>query len=136
MAKKLTKLLTLGVMVIMAFSTFALSGCGKEDLKLDEELKSRIEQDYLQQFGHEFYYSDFYGTYGESSVFFILGADLVMKDITISGVKFYGTSNWTILVWNNGNFYDLEEIDKIFELGILTQSNLKQIGRIHAKANK
>jgi len=130
------KLVYLGIAFIMLFSLAGLTACGKEDLKLDEELKSRIEQDYLKQFGHEFYYSEFYGTYGESSVFFVLGADLMIKDITISGVRFYGTSGWTILVWNSGNFYDLEEIDKIFESGILTQSNLKKIGRIHAKTNK
>ena len=130
--KMTKKNLILGLIIIMSFGLFV--GCGK-DLKLDAELKSRIEHDYLQQFGKEFY-GEFYGTYGESTVFFILGANLMMKDITISGVKFCGTSDWKILVWNDETFYDLEDIERIIELGILTQNNLKQIGRIHAKNNK
>ena len=104
------------------------------------ELESRIKADFLQEFGYELYFGDellnkFYGLYNGSAVFFIAGVDAAIKNATISGVSFRCNYSWTILVWKDGIFYDLEDIEVIFDVGILTQSDLEQIGVAHAEAN-
>lgn len=128
------KILIVGVVLIMCMGLFV--GCGNDVKPLSKEKEAQIKQDYLSEFGYEFYYTEFYGEYNGSAVFYTIGVDDVMKTVTLSGVKFSGNSGWTILVWNEGIFYNLEDIDRIFELNILTQRNLNQIGRIHAKYNK
>lgn len=134
MDKKLVKTIVIGALIIMSLGLF--TGCGDDVKSLSGKKEAQIKEDYLSEYGHELNYTEFYGEYNESAVFYMIGSDTVMKEVTISGVKFIGNSGWTILVWNDGSFYNLEDIDKIFELNILTQSNLKQIGRIHAKTNK
>ena len=103
--------------------------------KLSEELRDQIKADYLNEFGHEFCFDRFYGLYKGAAVFFIQGVQDWVKVVTISGIEFGHTNGWTILVWKDGVFYNLENIEPIFEAGILTQGDLEQIGIIHAQAN-
>ena len=112
----------------------------KTETELTEELKDRIKADYFKEFGHELFFGEellnkFYGLYNEAAVFFIVGAADWNKVVTISGVEFGYKNSWTILVWKDGVFYDLEEIETIFDAGVLTQKDLEKIGIIHAEAN-
>ena len=111
-----------------------------EEDEMTAELENRIKEDYLQEFGYELYFGDellnkFYGLYNGAAVFFIAGADAAEKTAIISGVAFSYNYGWTILVWKDGIFYDLEDIEVIFDAGILTQNDLEQIGAVHAEAN-
>jgi len=101
-----------------------------------EALKEQIRQDYLQEFGQEFWYSRFYGLFNGSAVFFITGEEPVISNTVVSGVEFNYNNSWTILVWQDGTFYNLvEDIDAILLGGVLTQEDIVQLGVLHAEAN-
>jgi hypothetical protein len=109
--------------------------------ELSKELESRIKADYLQKFGHELYFGEqllnkFYGLYNGAAIFFIAGDDAVLKTVTISDLEFSYSYGWTIMLWKDGVFYDLENIEIIFDAGVLTQSDLIKIAAIHANTNK
>ena len=130
------KLISVGTLMLVILMGVLMSGCGEN--KLSAELEARIKQDYLQEFGYEFYFgkeylNKFYGLYNESAVFFIPGEDEAIKIVTISGVEFSYNHGWRIIVWKDGIFYNLEnDLESILSSGILTQINVKQIGKIHA----
>ena len=100
--------------------------------ELSEELESRIKADYLKEFGHEFCFDKFYGLYNGAAVFFIQGVTDAVKVVTISGLVFSYHTGWTILVWKDGVFYNLENIETIFDAGVLTQADLIKMAAIHA----
>ncbi|MCL2522064.1 MAG: hypothetical protein FWE36_04300 [Erysipelotrichales bacterium] len=137
MLKKLNSLI---VVIVITFSLIGLASCSQKD-ELDlttwnEALEERIRHDYFQQFGHESSWIVFYGMHNNGSValFFPTG-NLAIKNVVISGVEFRHTTWWRILIWRSGSFYDLEDIDKIFDNNILTQSDIEEIGRIHSETN-
>ena len=125
MDKKLVKTIVIGALIIMSLGLF--TGCGDDVKSLSGKKEAQIKEDYLSEYGHELNYTEFYGEYNESAVFYMIGSDTVMKEVTISGVKFIGNSGWTILVWNDGSFYNLEDIDKIFELNKIKIRNFKYL---------
>ena len=127
MSKKILSFMILLVMV------FLLSSCNRNDL--NEELEMEIKQDYFQQYGFELNTSEFYGLYKGAAVFFIPGTSTVLTSVTISGLKFSYTSSFEILVWKDGFFYNLQNIETIFEEEILTQNDLKSIHIIHTRRN-
>ncbi len=102
--------------------------------KIDKELDKTIMQDYLTQFGRAFLYEKFYGIYDGAAVFFIPGDDCRVKTVTISGVEFSYNYGWTILVWKDGKFYNLENYELILENSILTQKDIEEIGKVHMAA--
>ena len=126
----LTKLLYLFVITL---SLSFLVGCSN----ISEE---RIRKDYLEmmhekgevQMGLEdviIIYN--YGTYNGSVVVRIeRNAFPVITEIEVVGVKFTFFNSNTALVWNNGEFYELEEA---YDKKLLTISNLEAIA---AKVNK
>ena len=124
------KILSLVVLFIMVFSSFS---CNNNDLELNEELENIIKEDYFQQYGYELNNHIFYGIYNEAAVFFIPLITREVKTVTISGLEFSYNSGWEIIVWKSGDFYNLENIETIFEEGILTQKDLKRILITHLK---
>lgn len=130
---KFKKIFMLGVALIMCLGIF--SGCGDNIEPLSTEQEAQIKQDYLQEFGTEFYHDRYYGLYNGAAVFFVSGDAAVVKTVMISGLKFSYGYSWTILVWKDSIFYNLEDIETIFEAGVLTQADLRKIAAIHAKAN-
>ena len=126
------KILGLVVLIIVVFSC---SSCKNNDLELNEDLENMIKEDYFDQYGFELENHRFYGLYNESAVFFIPDATRGIKTVTISGLEFSYKSGWEIIVWKAGNFYNLENIETIFEEGILTQKDLKKIHSIHLKVS-
>jgi len=113
----------------------AINAVLTKEEEMDEALENRIKQDYLQEFGRGFWFDRFYGLYSGAAVFFIPGDDTAIKTAIISGVEFSYSHGWTILVWKDGSFYDLEDIENIFDAGILTQNDIERIGAIHVVAN-
>ncbi len=108
--------------------------------QLSSELENLIKADYLKEFGHELVYGEdsvnkFYGLYDGAAVFFLEGDAMVIKTIKISGVEFSHHNDWRIIVWKESVFYNLEDIDLIFEKGILTQDDVEQIGLVHSTRN-
>lgn len=101
---------------------------------IEEDIYNTIKQDYYEEYGKEFWFSRFYGFHNGAAVFFLLGMDNIEKAITISGVElsFYN-SDWTILVYKDGIFYDLEDIAVIFNAGVLSQADLEAIGEVNAR---
>ena len=100
-------------------------------MEITEEALGKIRQDYLNKFDRQFHFDRFYGLFNGSAVFFIEADDASVKTVIIAGETFTANSQWTILVWNAGNFYNLEDIDNIFVYGILTRENLSKIVTIH-----
>ena len=127
------KILGLIMLFIMVFSS---SSCNNSDLELNEEMENQIKEDYFQQYGFQLEDYKFYGLYNEAAVFFIPYATREVKTVTISGLEFSYKSGWEILVWKAGTFYNLENIETIFEERILTQKDLERIHFIHSKRNK
>ena len=107
--------------------------CPKNGYKLDEALKKAIAQDYLQEFGTQFWLDVFYGLYNGAAVFFERNGDMYGEKIIVSGVKFSFNEGWRIFVWKEGRFYNIKEIDRIFEEGVLTQSDVERLGVIHVE---
>lgn len=99
------------------------------------ELENIVKQDYLLAFSQEFWFGRFYGLYNESAVFFIPGDETAIKTAIISGIEFTYTHGWRILIWKDGSFYDLEDIENIIDEGVLVQSDIEWIGAIHVEAN-
>ncbi len=114
--------------------------CKKDNLQMDEkqiltkELLDKINQDYLSEYKRNFYYDHFYGIYSGAAAFFIGGDDCVIKTVKISNVEFSYNYGWTILVWKDGKFYNLENYELILENSILTQKDIEEIGKVHMAA--
>lgn len=122
------------IMILILVSILGILGACKSGEEMDlYNLKNRVREDYLQEFDRTFHFDRFYGVFNDSAVFFIEADDASIKTVVISGETFTGNSQWIILVWNDGKFYNLENIETILELGILTQENIIQLAHIHAE---
>ncbi|MCL2797653.1 MAG: hypothetical protein FWD58_06340 [Firmicutes bacterium] len=118
---------------------FAGSGQGTEPEDPEQfstALVDEAREAFLQAFGFDpgrGYFSTYYGTYDGASVFFRPKTAAVNKIREISGVTFGYSSDWQILVYKDGVFYDLEDIEAIFTAAVLTQSQLEQIAVTHTE---
>ena len=101
-------------------------------ITIENQLLNKIKNDYMLQYDSSFAFYRFYGFYNGAAVFFLLDQDNNAKEVNISGVYFsYFDSDWTILVYKEDMFYNLEDIDTLIEAGILTQADVEAIGDIH-----
>ena len=127
MAKKLTKILALGVILIMGLGIF--TGCGGKQ-------EEKIRNDYLlclhAQGETEAILDDVkilknYGNYnGAVVVRMEKGAFAVITTIQVGGVDFIFSDSNIAIVWHDGQFFKLEEA---YNNGLLTKNNLNAIAK-------
>lgn len=131
------------ILLCSLFATFLVGSNNKVVVEeLDKELEERIKIDFSKQ--NEFtrsYDIDtsiglFYGIYNGAVVFFMPTGEMYEKTSYISGLPFYYSSGFRIIVWKDGKFYDLEKPDIIFENHILTINDIERIHTIHSKLLK
>lgn len=97
-----------------------------------EELESKLKADFQEKFGYHFTFDKFYGLYNGAAVFLVSDYSPRIKTVTISDIEFSYNYGWTIWVWKDGVFYNLEDIETIFAAKILTPTDLVNIAKIHA----
>ncbi|MCL2061671.1 MAG: hypothetical protein FWH03_03500 [Firmicutes bacterium] len=144
--KTITKILTMGMILIMGLGIFA--GCGNNkrhpnsDPDIETELEIKIRQNYIKKLPknsrvkmNNLWVSKYYGTFDESVVLIFqtsLSESSILPDgglgnitkETIAGFEFiFGTSSW-INVWYNGNFYSLLDA---YNDGLLTSDDIESI---------
>jgi hypothetical protein len=73
----------------------------------------------------------YYGTYGKSVVVRMeRGAYLGFTDITIAGITLHFENTNTPLVWQGGQFYELEDA---YEQDMLSKASINRIAKIQNK---
>ena len=70
----------------------------------------------------------YYGTFGDSSVIFVPSMLTAIGSIFVAGEKITYHNLCTIYVYNNGEFFKIEEA---YNKGLLTQSDVSSIARYH-----
>lgn len=107
--------------------------------ELNKELEERIRQDFLKQNEFKTIYDEdtspgfFYGLYNGAAVFFQNTGEMYEKTSYICDLPFIYNYGWRIIVWKDGNFYDLEKTDTILENHILTIDDIEKIHNIHSE---
>ena len=135
------KIITLGIAIIMLFSTASFLACkNEEEGSLDTKLERRIRQDYYAYRGSPRGFSaknvslGYVGTYNDW-IAAILSLDTgvintgASFDVTIAGFDFKFSSNSDYFVWKDGQFYDWRDT---YDQGFLSQND---IGSIHHRLN-
>ena len=74
------------------------------------------------------YYCIYYGTFRDSVVVASMGNFAEDVNITIGGYSLLYPNNVKVYVYNNGAFYDIE---KAYEIGLLTDKDIKIIAERH-----
>ena len=110
------RIMIFGMLAILSFS---LVSCfpEKKESDMGAELENRIRRDYFQRFEDpEFTLKDvdihgYFGTYRDSVAVMmaIRGVNLPPESdvVVVAGYEFYSLGGWPILIWNDGDFYDL-----------------------------
>jgi len=145
MKKKTINKISLGALLLIISIAVMLGGCGSEpvgrhpnsDQSIDTELEIRIRQDFVNMSTRrprlrmrDVWISTYFGTYNESSVATI-GIDYRRIPpqpggwgaIIIEGMNFAPGPD-PLRVWNNGNFYGIENA---YENGLLTIDDMRTI---------
>lgn len=120
------------------------------DSVYDDKME-QLQEDYLQQFGCDFNFDPirdlsygikyretrYYGTYNNALVIFTAQDGTDKKTTKISDLEFNYDTDFTLLVWHGGTFYNLEkDIDLILKKGLLDKEDIKTINSVHCSYNK
>ncbi len=116
-----------------------------KDLIIDPEKAEHIAQAQYEQwkkqygtepgrkltFGQSIYEEIYYGTFGETTVWFSLATSDAEENYTVAGHPFYCVKGFNIMAYNDGIFYSMEEA---YLRGILSVADIAIISQRHAEA--
>ena len=114
--------------------------------QLNSEIEMQIKQDYLEAHAKDYFagatidtieISPYYGTFNGSVVVMMWVGYALYTDApetrweaNVAGILFRNVWQNSILVWNGGKFYELQEA---YDLGLLSQEDLKIIGNMQRR---
>ena len=107
-------------------------GCGSaESTQLPASVKAEMDAAWLKKEGKNLPWdgeSGYYGTYDGAVVYIEEGQLTAITEKVVADQKFVWPSSFTINVYKDGVFYDLEGA---YAQGILTQKNIERIAKLH-----
>lgn len=108
------------------------SGCdGLGKASVSAEVKAEMDKIWLSQKGEKLPWdgeSGYYGTYDGAVVYIDVGLLGAITEKVVADQKFVWSSSFTIQVYKDGAFYDLETA---YEKGLLTKENIGTIAKRH-----
>jgi len=111
---------------------------------MPESLRTEIEQYFRRKNYHQFVpdwcekngssneADRYYGTYRNCVVYFSGGQLAMMSEETIAGYHFDHSANFVLNAYYDGQEYSLK---KAYEIGLITEAEIKEIAHLHAEYN-